>query len=262
VTASYPGANAQVVAETVAVPLEQQINGVEDMLYMVSQSNNDGSCTLTVTFRRGAQLDIAQVLVQNRVAMAMPILPADVNKTGIATKRGIVQEDETSPVVLALLDRGDHGRHLLRRWAEAVVGRLTEDGVLVKPELFPGPDKKQTRLQIDRARCARLGVTVAEIEKAVRAAGPAAKGEALTKQKVTSVRGAEVPLGMVAVFEEVMAPVAVYRVNMYSAMRISGSPPEGTTRARAARMALEIAEAERQTANPSDGFVAVNLTAR
>ena len=70
VRATYPGANAETVAETVATPLEQEINGVEDMLYMSSQSTGDGSMSLTVTFKLGTDLDTAQVLVQNRVASA------------------------------------------------------------------------------------------------------------------------------------------------------------------------------------------------
>ena len=75
VTANYPGANAQVVADTVAAPIEQQVNGVEKMLYMSSQSNNDGSYTLDVTFELGTDINMAQVLVQNRVAIAQPTLP-------------------------------------------------------------------------------------------------------------------------------------------------------------------------------------------
>ena len=70
VSAAYPGANARVVAATVAAPIEQQVNGVEGMLYMSSQCANDGSYTLTITFQHGVNLDIAQVLVQNRVAIA------------------------------------------------------------------------------------------------------------------------------------------------------------------------------------------------
>ena len=75
VTASYPGANAKMVADTVSTPIEQQINGVENMLYMSSQCTNDGNMRLTVTFKLGTNLDIAQVQVQNRVAIAQPQLP-------------------------------------------------------------------------------------------------------------------------------------------------------------------------------------------
>ncbi len=87
VDCNYPGASAQVVAQTVAAPIEQQVNGVEDMLYMSSQSTNDGSYTLTVTFKPGVNLNLAQVLVQNRVSLAMPLLPEVVRQTGVITRK-------------------------------------------------------------------------------------------------------------------------------------------------------------------------------
>src|SRR6202035_1951903 len=87
VTAIYPGANAQVVADTVAAPIEQQVNGVEGMLYMSSQSSNDGSYSLDVTFQLGTDLNMAQVLVQNRVAIAQPTLPDVVKTVGVTVKK-------------------------------------------------------------------------------------------------------------------------------------------------------------------------------
>ena len=87
VTTSYPGANAQVLADTVASPIEQEINGVQDMLYMSSTSASDGSYTLTITFEVGTDLDRAQVLVQNRVAIAQPKLPLEVQRQGITAKK-------------------------------------------------------------------------------------------------------------------------------------------------------------------------------
>src|SRR4029450_1308188 len=87
VTAYYPGANARVVADTVAAPIEQQVNGVEKMLYMSSQSNNDGSYTLDVTFEIGTDVNMAQVLVQNRVAIAEPTLPDVVRAIGVIVKK-------------------------------------------------------------------------------------------------------------------------------------------------------------------------------
>src|SRR6202022_3145768 len=87
VTCTYPGANAQDVADSVAAPIEQQINGVEDMMYMVSQSNNDGSYALTVTFKPGVNLNFAQVLVQNRINLALPLLPDVVKQAGVTTRK-------------------------------------------------------------------------------------------------------------------------------------------------------------------------------
>ena len=85
VRASYPGAPPEVIAQTVATPIEQEVNGVEDMLYMSSQSTTDGTMSLTITFRLGTDLDKAQVLVQNRVAIAEPRLPEEVRRIGVTT---------------------------------------------------------------------------------------------------------------------------------------------------------------------------------
>src|SRR3954452_16678452 len=87
VSGNYPGASAQVVADTVAAPIEQQVVGVERMLYMSSQSNSDGSYTLDVTFALGTDVNMAQVLVQNRVAIAQPTLPDVVENIGVTTKK-------------------------------------------------------------------------------------------------------------------------------------------------------------------------------
>src|ERR1043165_2964470 len=85
VTAQFPGANAKVIAETVATPLEEQINGVENLLYMNSQATSDGSLQLTITFKLGTDPDLAQQLVQNRVNQALPRLPDVTRQIGVTT---------------------------------------------------------------------------------------------------------------------------------------------------------------------------------
>jgi hydrophobe/amphiphile efflux-1 (HAE1) family protein len=87
VTALYPGANAQIVRDTVAAPIEEQVSGVENMMYMSSQSTNDGTYRLAVTFKLGMDSDMAQVLVQNRVSLALPVIPALVQNEGITVKK-------------------------------------------------------------------------------------------------------------------------------------------------------------------------------
>src|SRR6188474_980099 len=87
ITANYPGANALDVAENVATPIEQEVNGVENMIYMLSKCTNDGQMILDVTFKPGTDLNMSQVLVQNRVAIATAKLPQEVQRQGVTTKK-------------------------------------------------------------------------------------------------------------------------------------------------------------------------------
>ena len=166
VTATYPGASAETVAETVASPIEQEINGVENMLYLSSQSTGDGRVTITVTFRQGTDLDEAQVLVQNRVAIAEPRLPEDVRRLGIVTKK-------TSPDFLLIVNLispdGSLDRAYLSNYAQTrIKDRLARLEGVGDVQLF-GSRELSMRVWIDPRRAASLGLTAGDIVSALRA---------------------------------------------------------------------------------------------
>jgi multidrug efflux pump len=166
VSAVYPGANAQVVADTVAAPIEQQVNGVEGMLYMSSQCANDGSYSLTVTFRPGSDLNIAQVLVQNRVSLAEPILPDLVKRRGIAVKK-------KSPNVLLIVNlfSADGSRSNLELSNFATIQIRDELSRLpgVGDITYLGQRDYSMRLWLDPQRLASCGLNAQDVIRAVQA---------------------------------------------------------------------------------------------
>ncbi len=165
VRAAYPGANPKVIAETVAAPLEQQINGVEGMLYMFSQSTADGLLTLTVTFGLGSDLDNAQVQVQNRVAQAIPRLPAEVQRVGITTEKA-------SPdlmMVVHLLSTDDRYDMLyLSNFAHLrVKDELARIGGVGSVQIF-GAGEFSMRVWLDPNRLAARQLTATDVIHAIR----------------------------------------------------------------------------------------------
>src|SRR5579872_2904706 len=156
VHAQYPGANPKVIAEAVAAPLEEQINGVENMLYMQSQANSDGNLTLTVTFKLGTDPDKAQQLVQNRVAQAMPRLPADVQSIGVTT----VKSSPDLTMVVHLLSPNDRYDMLyLRNYATLnVKDQLAKIEGIGSVQLFGSGDYAM-RIWLNPQKIAELGLS-------------------------------------------------------------------------------------------------------
>ena len=166
VTATYPGASAETVADTVANPIEQEINGVEGMLYLSSQSTGDGRVTITVTFKQGTDLDSAQVLVQNRVAIATPRLPEEVQRLGIVTQK-------SSPDFLLIVNLispdGSLDREYLSNYAQTrIKDRLARLDGVADVQLFGSRDLAM-RVWIDPGRAAALGLTAGDIVSALKA---------------------------------------------------------------------------------------------
>ncbi|CAN5291978.1 multidrug efflux RND transporter permease subunit [soil metagenome] len=165
VRASYPGADADTIAKTVATPIEQEINGVEGMLYMSSYSTSDGAMALTITFRLGTNLDDAQVLVQNRVSVAEPRLPEEVRRLGITTTKS---SPDLMMVIHMLSPDDTYDQLYVSNYARArirdVLLRLDGVGDL----LIFGERQYSLRIWLDPEKLSAYGMTAADVVQALR----------------------------------------------------------------------------------------------
>lgn len=165
VTAAYPGANAAIIADTVAGPIEQEVNGVEGMIYMSSTSTNAGSYTLNVAFEPGTNADMAAVFVQNRVAAAMPALPAEVTQMGVKTKK-----TSTAVVLLVAITSpgGEYDKYFLSNYItlrlQDEISRLEGVGSVAA---F-GAGNYAMRIWLDPGKLKARGMTTGDITNALR----------------------------------------------------------------------------------------------
>lgn len=207
VTATYPGANAEVLEATVAAPLEEEVNGVEDMIYLASSSSNNGVTTLTVTFEVGTDPDLAQINVQNRVALAEPRLPEEVRRLGISVRK------QSTDILLFLnlySPGGAQGNLFLSNYALIHM----RDPLLRVPgvgdvQVF-GAQRYAMRLWLDPSRLASLGLSPADVAAALReqnvqvAAGRVGEPPAQRDQQFTYTLRTQGRLSDVEQFEEVI----------------------------------------------------------
>jgi HAE1 family hydrophobic/amphiphilic exporter-1 len=181
VRASFPGADAETIAATVATPIEQQVNGVEDMLYMSSYSTSDGNMALTITFRLGTDLDKAQVLVQNRVAIAIPRLPDPVQRLGVTT----LKSTPDLMMVVHMLSPDDtydqlYVSNYARDYVRDELLRINGVGDLI---IF-GERQYSLRVWLDPEKLATFGLTSSDVVKAIQEQNVQVSGGALGQEPV------------------------------------------------------------------------------
>ncbi|MGE7958923.1 efflux RND transporter permease subunit [Pseudomonas sp. NPDC089530] len=165
VNAQYPGANPAVVAQTVAAPLEEQINGVEDMLYMQSQANSDGNLTLSVTFKVGTDPDKAQQLVQNRVSQALPRLPEDVRRLGVVTMKS--SSTQTLAIHLVSPDDQYNATYLRNYGILNIKNQLERIPGVGEVRIWGGGDYAM-RIWLDPQKVAQRGLSANDVAAAIR----------------------------------------------------------------------------------------------
>lgn len=165
VKATYPGASAETVAETVAAPLEREINGVEDMIYLSSNSASDGTMTLTVTFEVGTDIDMATVLVQNRVAIAEAQLPEEVKREGISTKK---KSTEITLFISLLSPDGSVDAQTLNNYVTLNIDDELRRVRGVGDTFIFGAGEYSMRVWLDPERLKFFGLTTNDVVAAIR----------------------------------------------------------------------------------------------
>jgi multidrug efflux pump len=210
VTCTYPGASAKEVADAVASPIEQQVNGVENMMYMSSQCANDGSYNLTVTFFHGIDLNLAQVLVQNRVNLAVPQLPEVIRQTGVTTRK-------RSPDILCGLainsPRGRYNQLYLSNYALMQIRDELSRIPGVGDVFLFGQRDYSMRVWVDPGKLAMRGLSASDVVRAVQeqnaqvAAGAIGQQPMAARQQVQVTLDAEGRLKEVEQFENIVVKV-------------------------------------------------------
>ncbi|WP_419211530.1 efflux RND transporter permease subunit [Maribacter sp. X9] len=207
IRAMYPGASAETISKTVATPLEQEINGVEGMIYMLSQATNDGALEITVSFKQGIDVDAAQVLVQNRVAIAEPRLPEQVRRLGVTTQKSA---PDLMMVIHMISPESTYDQTYLANYANfQIIDKLSRIDGVGSVRMFGG-DQYAMRIWLNPDLIANLDMTPNEILQALRAQNVQIAGGTLNQQPITDQNAFEINiqtqgrLNTIADFENVI----------------------------------------------------------
>src|SRR6266576_101680 len=189
VSASYAGASAEVIAATVAAPIEQEINGVDNMLYVVSQSTGNGAISISVVFKPGTNIDQAQVLVQNRVAVALPRLPEDVQRFGVTVRKS---SPDLLLVIHLLSPDGTLDQQYISNYAtiniKDVITRV--DGV--GDTIVFGARDYSMRVWLDPAKVQARNLTASDVVTSLRAANVQVAAGSINQPPATSPSAFEI----------------------------------------------------------------------
>jgi multidrug efflux pump len=239
VRAQYPGANPKVIAATVASPLEEQINGVENMLYMQSQANSDGNLTLTITFKLGTDVNLAQQLVENRVSQALPRLPEEVQRLGVTT----IKSSPTLTMVVHLVSpNARYDMKYLRNYSVINVKDRLERVPGVGEVVLKGSGDYSMRIWLDPQKVAQRNMTATDVINAIREQNV---------QVSAGLVGSSPSLPDVPLQLSVNAQGRLQTVEEFEDIILKASPDGGVTHLRdVARVELDAAEyAERSLLN-------------
>ena len=189
VRATYAGAAAEVIAETVAAPIEQEINGVDNMLYVVSQSTGNGALSIQVVFKPGTNIDQAQVLVQNRVAIALPRLPVEVQRIGVTVRK---RSPDLMMVIHLVSPDGTLDQQYISNYATINIKDVLTRVDGVGDTIVFGARDYAMRVWLDPAKVQARGLTASDVVGSLRAANVSVAAGAINQPPATSPGGFEV----------------------------------------------------------------------
>lgn len=256
VRTSYPGANAHVTAQTVTIPLLHQINGVEGIERMEALARNDGSVEILLGLTEDADPLQVQALVQNRIALTIPLLPVFSSEPDVA----VLESKPTAGLMrIALIGESQPD---LRRWADALAARLSKEKAATEVAVWPRGDSSWVSLHIDREKAEVLGVEVRDLFETI-ATIPDDSAESTDRLKKLTIRsrgGRDIPIAALVSFERLTGPDGIAFLATETTVKLFARPLEGATAADTAAACVRIADEESQRLQLPESFRVIDLS--